>query len=120
MTTRRWMIAVAVVAMVGASVRMVTLRARYLVIAQWRAEDAVDARDRAEFWDGQAELVTVKGSGSAEVIAYDRAEAASARAWAAWNDRMNRKYMEAARHPWFPVEPDPPSPSSVRSLEARP
>lgn len=56
MTTRRWMIAVAVVAAVGASARMATLRARYVRIARWRAVGAVEARGLAEFWDGQAAL----------------------------------------------------------------
>jgi hypothetical protein len=28
----------------------------------------------------------------------------------AWNWAMYLKYKQAARHPWFPVAPDPPEP----------
>jgi hypothetical protein len=28
----------------------------------------------------------------------------------AYHDLMRRKYEDAARHPWLPVEPDPPEP----------
>src|SRR5215813_6576698 len=111
MTTRRWMIVVAAGAVVGASARLATLRARFLLIARWRAEDAIDARDLAKFWDDHA----AQDTRSAEGSAYARAVAASARARAAWNDRMKRKYEQAARYPWLPVEPDPPPPSSVKS-----
>jgi hypothetical protein len=27
-----------------------------------------------------------------------------------YHGRLKEKYEEAARHPWFPVEPDPPQP----------
>jgi uncharacterized protein YdaU (DUF1376 family) len=100
------MVAVAVVAAVGASARMATLRARYVTIARWRAVDAVEARGLAEFWDDQA----AQRRRSADEIASDRAEARSWRSRAAWNDRMKRKYEQAARAPWLPVEPDPPQP----------
>jgi hypothetical protein len=100
------MIAVVIVAVVGASARMATLRARYLMIARWRAQDAVEARHQAVFWDDHA----AQEPRSAEGSTYARDVAASYRARAAWNDRMKRKYERAARYPWLPVEPDPPMP----------
>jgi hypothetical protein len=33
---------------------------------------------------------------------------------------LREKYERAADNPWLPVDPDPPWPSFVRSLEARP
>jgi hypothetical protein len=38
----------------------------------------------------------------------------------AYFESLASKYQQAARYPWLPVEPDPPGPSFVRSLEARP
>jgi hypothetical protein len=29
---------------------------------------------------------------------------------ATWHEAMARKYREAARYPWLPIEPDPPEP----------
>jgi hypothetical protein len=107
---RTLMLAVAAVAVFGAAARMAVLRSRYLTIARWRADDAAEARHLARFWDDQAERAAAEGWGSAEGIAFDRAQAASARARAAWNARVSRNYERAAYHPWQSVGPDPPMP----------
>ena len=35
---------------------------------------------------------------------------------AIWHEAMARKYREASRYPWFPVMPDPPMPSKRTDL----
>jgi hypothetical protein len=91
MTTRRWMIAVAILA--------VGLEA---TAALFRRQHAL--RQRAAYHEKIEKL----------------AAATQVRANAAIRDRharLKEKYWRAARYPWLPVGPDPPEPEKPFSLE---
>jgi hypothetical protein len=87
MTTRRWMIAVAVVGIVlGVTIER---RNRFRTIA---------AHHQAEFKKlvSQGHLFPFPGSGDAVWRPLE------------WHESMRLKYEHAARYPWLPVDPDPP------------
>ncbi len=87
MTTRRWMIAVAVVAAGCAAVASLTeRRERFARIAARHA--AVFMTPTSPFPDPDR--------GSAKRVD--------------WHLKMRDEYWRAARYPWLPVEPDPPLP----------
>jgi hypothetical protein len=99
MTTRRWMIAVTVVAIVmsGAvsplSVETLAseyrrLYAQHSVETQLYRQEASKARE-------------LKNARNRYVLASRRA---------AYHAHLEAKYGHAAHSPWFPVEPDPPEP----------
>jgi hypothetical protein len=81
MTTRRWMIAVAVVALAwAAGAALIERSGRFARIAQ--------------------EYDTFIGGGPVPASAEE----------GNWRMEMGRKYRRAARYPWLPVGPDPPRP----------
>jgi hypothetical protein len=85
MTTRRWMVAVAVV---GIALGMIERHERFRWIA---------VHHRGEV---PQHLPRIKPSGMED------------KRWRLfeWHESMARKYEHAARYPWLPVEPDPPEP----------
>ena len=105
MTTRRWMVVVAVVGLVmGAIVGGVRLkqrkdrllsRMRYHVQCKryWCSDEAVVSH----MWDWDR---------TSQLFAYHAA--------------MARKYQDAASCPLLPIEPDPPEPPPPRSIAAQP
>jgi hypothetical protein len=105
MTTRRWMIAVAVVALVmggyGLKRRRDDFLSRVQVHAEeatWRLEDSVMLCSRAVNSMDDIELARWKRRIAIlpQLIAYHKA--------------LAQKYRGAARYPWLPIEPDPPEP----------
>jgi hypothetical protein len=84
MTTRRWMVAVAVVGLVACGYRL-----------KRRRDDFVR---KADYHEGAAEALGVLGADDPgeEVRRGIERHAACA-----------RKYRHAARYPWLPFEPDP-------------
>jgi hypothetical protein len=92
MTTRRWMVAVAVVALLlGGIVGVYRLRRwhdGFVYRAQWHSRIVVTLRTR---W-----RVAPNDPVPPRLIVYYRSLAS--------------KYQHAARYPWLPVEPDPPEP----------
>jgi hypothetical protein len=108
MTTRRWMIAVAILA-VGLATD--ALFRRHLALRQ--------RRQRAAYHEKIEKLVTAT-IGELDLAARSPKAAAQVRANAAIRDRharLKEKYRRAARYPWLPVEPDPPEPEKPFSLE---
>jgi hypothetical protein len=92
MTTRRWMIAVAVVGLICAvSVFLKERRERFARIA-WRHVHAVELSH------------LVHGGPAAPQFLLRKKRVM------VWHKEMARKYEYAARYPWLPVEPDPPEP----------
>jgi hypothetical protein len=85
MTTRRWMI---VVAVVGIALGMIERHERFRWIA---------VRHRGNV---PKNLPGIKPVGMEDKV------------WRLfeWHESMARKYERAARYPWLPVEPDPPEP----------
>ncbi len=100
MTTRRWMIAVAVVGLAltleVAARRLIDLRSAYEVRAgqYWFANLAYD--DPPDYDDPQ----------TPEEIR--RMEHREAMRW--YNYELYEKYTQASKRPWLPVEPDTPEP----------
>ena len=103
MTTRRWMIAVAILA-VGLA-----------TVAHHRG---LGLRQRAAYHETiELEAATV---GELALAARWPKAAAQVRANAATRDRharLKEKYWRAARYPWLPVGADPPEPAKPFSLE---
>jgi hypothetical protein len=102
MTTRRWMIAVAVVA-IGVGAWMLIMRSRsYAALATLYAESEKECRRIVEADEG------------------NRLDAAIWKDWITYARRsrrlllhhaaLRRKYELASRQPWLPVVPDPPAP----------
>jgi hypothetical protein len=109
MTTRRWMIAVAIFAVGLATVA----HFRGLVL-----------RQRAAYHEKIEKLVTASVGDLAPAAMWPKAAQvrakAAVRANAAIRDRharLKEKYWRAAHHPWLPVEADPPEPATPFSLE---
>jgi hypothetical protein len=91
MTTRRWMIAVAVVAVASAiGLGLRRRSARFDRLADHHFALAGPSYPRPTGWElsGPA-IFTPLGS---------------------WHFALARKYHRAARRPWLPVPPDPPEP----------
>jgi hypothetical protein len=96
MTARRWLIAVAVVALAcAATVRIRERRSRFARIAQ----------EHSGAWPPLA---------YPDLVVATEAERERLTLWSArvtaWHAGMAGKYQRAARYPWLPVEPDPPEP----------
>ena len=104
MTTRRWMIAMAIFA-VGLA-----------TVAHFRG---LALRQRAAYHEKIEKLATATVGELALAARWPKA-AAQVRANAAIRDRharLKEKYWRAARYPWLPVGPDPPEPEKPFSLE---
>jgi hypothetical protein len=124
MTTRRWMIAVAVVALPMGGYSLKRLHDGFMDRARYHAESATDcfeAENNAQkYIEGTDSLLESIGEdGSADRFDVSRLKADRAdmarnviewKRLVAYHAAMARKYENAARHPWLPVEPDPPEP----------
>jgi hypothetical protein len=94
MTTRRWMIVVAVIGSLMGGIVITQRRRVYLPSqSQYHAE-------RLERLRGPRVIRTN--------ISFSRLT--RERKMLLYHDAMARKYKLAAGHPWLPVEPDPPEP----------
>jgi hypothetical protein len=96
-TTRRLMIAVAVIAVAFAAVLLLHRRSMYLVRAQ-------QSRTNEEWYESFAQQ-------SAPDAASD------ARETKAFYARLRAKYEQAASHPWITIEPDTPPPLDFAQIE---
>jgi hypothetical protein len=104
MTTRRWMIVVAVVALSIAAEQMRRKSAHYRERIERHAKIERACRETA------ARLPLMKPSDFAPYCGQMvRAMLRSPRL-AAYHADLRRKYEHAARYPWLFVEPDPPEP----------
>src|SRR5690242_12471812 len=102
MTTRRWMILVAIVAVVIAAEQMRERRAAYLrlwymhVALELKMNDQIrEAVNTGSYYFGPIESKAM----------IDRFTA-----FAAYHSSLRRKYEYAAAYPWVKVPPDPPRP----------
>jgi hypothetical protein len=128
MTTRRWIVVVMVAGLVmGAIVGGVRLKQRhsyFLAQVQSHEESEDYCRQRERLYDAlegnfASEIrwrTEDKQGGSPEVASGERrralvheAKELATRA-IAYHTAMARKYRNAARYPWLPVERDPPPP----------
>ena len=108
MTTRRWMIAVAVVGLViGGGVWLKQRRDYFLSLAQSHQKEVASSTARGEAL--KSRLGCTSGMTIEEIMHlhgdYDRMMDR-----ADHHASLARKYERAARYPWLLVEPDPPEP----------
>jgi hypothetical protein len=105
MTTRRWMVAVTVVA-VALAAGMLFRRHRFL-------------RERADHYEKRAREGVYRAAIARELALAESEQEMDSPQWAAfaleakdrdWDPRLLEKYRRAARYPWLLVEPDPPEP----------
>ncbi len=112
MTTRRWLVVVTVIGlMIGGGVRLeVWLNQRrdyFLSLAQSHQNEVVSSTARGKALKSRKGWPS--GKTTEEIMQLhrdydrmmDRAE---------HHESLARKYEQAARYPWLPVEPDPPEP----------
>jgi hypothetical protein len=108
MTTRRGMVAVAVIGlMIGGGVRLKQRRDYFLSLAQSHQKEVASSMARGKALKSRFDPTS--GMSNEEIMhlyldsdrMIDRADHHAA---------MVRKYERAARYPWLPVEPDPPPP----------
>jgi hypothetical protein len=122
MTTRRWMVAVAVVGISLTAARLVYLWRHYRALAAMHASKDVNyvrqaqGYERKRDWCVQQATIANEKSDSVRANTWERgatssgATARDLRQLAAFESRLKSKYERAAAHPWLPVEPDSPGP----------
>jgi hypothetical protein len=108
MTTRRWMVAVAVIGlMIGGGVLLKQRRDYFLSLAQSHQKEAASSTLRGAAYKWR--LGGTSGMTVEEIMrlhrVYDRMMDR-----ADHHASLARKYERAARYPWLPVESDPPEP----------
>lgn len=110
MTTRRWMAAVAVIAMLLAGGLSWKRRAAFLVQADLHERSAAfwDVRRQRYDRDGGFPIFNEKFFESDDTV--KPYYGSRFRRRAEHHASLGRKYRHAAAHPWLAVEPDPPEP----------
>jgi hypothetical protein len=112
MTTRQWMIAAAVVAVMLAPEIAAALFRRQLTLRErgdYHARREGVLTDRARDFEQAALKFADRKPG----IAFQwQAYAAGEAEIGAWHARLKEKYRHVARCAWLPVEPDPPEPEN--------
>ena len=108
MTMRRWMMAVAAIGlMIGGGVVLKQRRDYFLSLAQSHQKEVASSTAR-----GNALKSRFGGTAGMTVEEITRLHDDYERMMdrADHHASLARKYEEAARYPWLPVEPDPPEP----------
>jgi hypothetical protein len=101
MTTRRLMVAVAIVALLLASQRIYDRRARMSAIASNHAKrEKIELMALAEYRSFMDQLDPERAQSTLKYLTSS----------SKYHADMRRKYERAARYPWLPLSPDPPSP----------
>src|SRR5262249_21597887 len=118
MTMRRWMIAVAVVGVPTAAIIASDRQAERRDLLLYRARPHTETARKYE----SSTPAIIAHLGCPKAI-YQRAELRHLLEIQprriAYHEAMARKYRDAARHPWLPVEPDPPEPQCLPSGASR-
>jgi hypothetical protein len=108
MTTRRWMVAIAIVAtLLAIGVHLSHVADKYRAMAKHHELHA-SAVSFGKRWSGSLDEQTWISVGTG----FDDAEELKGRELALflWHEKLSQKYRIAAGCPWFPVPPDPPEP----------
>ena len=108
MTMRRWMMAVAAIGlMIGGGVLLKQRRDYFLSLAQSHQKEVASSTARGTAL--KSRFGGTPGMTAEEILRlHDDYERMMDRA--DHHASLARKYEEAARYPWLPVEPDPPEP----------
>jgi hypothetical protein len=108
MTTRRWMVAVAVIGLlVGGGVRLKRRRDYFLSLARSHAQKMPSFT--AEGKALRSRFGGTSGMSGEEIVLLSR-DFDRMMNRADHHAALRRKYEHAARYPWLPVEPEPPEP----------
>jgi hypothetical protein len=118
MTTRRWMVAVAVVAFLIAGTievpRLWNVRRNYLALAEWYGdrETRLHENTQMRFLLERARRRSAEESASVPSEVEKRIQDRIARMdeMGTYYGQIRAKYERGARYPWLPLEPDPPMP----------
>lgn len=110
MTTRRWMLMVAIAAMATGYARLFRRSARYQTTAGLMRERADAWRDEAKLARARASELLWRDETPAENVERGAQDEARGFRMAAYYDRLNLKYRRASRYPWLVIETDPPEP----------
>jgi hypothetical protein len=114
MTTRRWMVAVAVVAVMLAAA---ALFRRHLSLLE--RGDYHERRERVQVYRVWVlgDLALALADTNPEAAARERAHVAFQSEIRDRHARLKDKYRHAAHYPWLAIEPDPPEPENPFILE---
>jgi hypothetical protein len=115
MTTRRWMIAVAIVAIALATV---LLSHRHLWMGERGDYHERIERRQADRARGLGQLAVSFTDSHPEMAARLRAHATFEAELGDQHARLKEKYRSVARYPWLTIEPEPPEPKNPFDLEA--
>ena len=108
MTTRRWMVVVAVIGLlVGGGVRLKRRRDYFLSLARSHAQKMPSST--AEGKALRSRFGSTSRMSGEEILLLSR-DFDRLRNRADHHAALRRKYERAARYPWMSVEPDPPEP----------
>jgi hypothetical protein len=109
MTTRRWMVLVAIVGVVLTGLRLWQLRREYLLLSRLCEAKEEASRAHAE-WGQMAARRLARGARAGDQLqATLRSQDIEQRRAEFFAD-LKVKYTRAAERPWIPVPPDPPEP----------
>jgi hypothetical protein len=100
MTTQRWMIAVAVVAIIMTTVGIRRRQNEFLQLAAYHKKE----------WSHIVGRVSDDGVTWLRYDPLKRDWRLSSASESVYHAQMREKYEHAARYPWLPVAPDPPPP----------
>jgi hypothetical protein len=107
MTTRRWMIAVAVVAiLMGAGLELGRRSRRFARLAAYHSDVALEhfgTQMSLGVWPPQLQDLSVAELARVRILSRVRASVI-------YHSSLTQKYERATRYPWLPVEPDLPEP----------
>lgn len=111
MTTRRWMVAIAMVAIVlTVRIYLWNLAHQYRALAKYH-ESQHFALARGRHWSGsldESRYISIGSFGYGSVG--DAVLKGRDLAIVLWHIKLSEKYQYAALHPWIPIPPDPPKP----------
>jgi hypothetical protein len=108
MTTRRWMMAVAGIALVLAAGICVRRRAAFLIEADRHEWGAVRWDVHQQYLDNGSPVFNLELFDADGIL--KPPYASEFRSRSEHHAALGRKYRYAASHPWVIVEPDPPEP----------
>jgi hypothetical protein len=123
MTMRRWMIAVAVVGLMMSGLRLNRRHDAFLDCSRRHASSESTLRAMRQILEGTDSLIErlekQEGDHAAHLAQLKATRAVLVEMAPSWEQgipyhaALVRKYRQAARYPWLPVEPDPPTPRLI-------
>jgi hypothetical protein len=114
MTTRRWIIVVAIVALVVGGMVLARRQGVYRVRAAFYAQQEQVATRRLRHWTQEVVRFSGRPQSDEQRRLAELMEDYS-RDRVAYHARLKVKYRRAAHYPWLPIAPDPPTPDGIKA-----